>query len=247
MSILEICCDSYEDVIKADRAGADRVELNEAFALGGLTPSLGTLKLSLSDTSLSIICMVRPRLGGFCYDDAEYQVMREDARQFLEAGAHGLAFGFLTKEGHPDLPRIRSMVDLVHGAGVEAVFHRAFDLCVRQEEACEGLIACGVDRILSSGGRETAVQGKDRLRRLQERFGSRIQLLAGSGVQAENILSLREETGLDQFHSSCRDYREDPTTSNPFLSYGFYPAPRENAHNVVNEEKVRKLRSLLDA
>ena len=42
-SVLEICCGSFEDVKTAYENGADRVELNSALYLGGLTPSLANL------------------------------------------------------------------------------------------------------------------------------------------------------------------------------------------------------------
>jgi copper homeostasis protein CutC len=43
---LEICTASVEDCVKAESGGADRVELNCALMLGGLTPSLGALRES---------------------------------------------------------------------------------------------------------------------------------------------------------------------------------------------------------
>ena len=41
--LLEICCGSFEDVKTAWENGANRVELNSALYLGGLTPSLANL------------------------------------------------------------------------------------------------------------------------------------------------------------------------------------------------------------
>ena len=41
--LLEICCGSFEDVKTAWQNGADRVELNSALYLGGLTPSTANL------------------------------------------------------------------------------------------------------------------------------------------------------------------------------------------------------------
>ena len=42
--LLEICCGSFEDVKTAWQNGADRVELNSALYLGGLTPSTANLQ-----------------------------------------------------------------------------------------------------------------------------------------------------------------------------------------------------------
>ena len=90
----EICCGGYEDALQASRGGARRVELNSALYLGGLTPGLGTLKLTKEKTDLTVISMVRPRGGGFCYSEAEYAAMLRDAEELLRAGTDGIAFGF---------------------------------------------------------------------------------------------------------------------------------------------------------
>lgn len=92
--IVEICCGSYSDALAAWKAGATRIELNSALSLGGLTPSLATLKMTKQNTGLKVITMIRPRGAGFCYDEEEYEVMKQDAKIMLENGADGLAFGF---------------------------------------------------------------------------------------------------------------------------------------------------------
>ena len=90
--LLEICCGSADDVFEAARAGADRVELNSAMFLGGLTPSVGTVR-EAKRAGLPVMAMVRPREGGFCYTEHEFAAMREDAQALLEAGADGIVFG----------------------------------------------------------------------------------------------------------------------------------------------------------
>ena len=87
--IIEICCGSYEDALNAYHGGAKRIELNNALHLGGLTPSLATLKLTKKNTNLKVITMVRPRGAGFCYNEIEFEVMKEDAKSLLENGADG--------------------------------------------------------------------------------------------------------------------------------------------------------------
>ena len=126
--MIEICCGSYEDALAASRGGAERIELNCALALGGLTPSVGCLRLVKKNTALKVISMVRPRGAGFCYTETEAEQMFEDARALLENGSDGLAFGFLTEDGEIDAERTGEMIRLIHSYdGREAVFHRAFD------------------------------------------------------------------------------------------------------------------------
>ena len=240
-AMIEICCGSYEDALAAERGGAARIELNSALALGGLTPSAGCVKLVKEHTGLKVVSMVRPRGAGFCYTEAETEQMFADARELLEAGSDGLAFGFLTEDHRVDLEKTGRMVELIHSYKKEAVFHRAYDCVHDPRAAMESLIALGVDRVLTSGLREKAEEGAGLLKELQETYGSRIQILAGSGVNAGNAKALMEKTGLCQVHSSCKDWRRDETTSGEYVNYRFAPAPHEDDYDVVSEELVRKL------
>ena len=124
--LLEICCGSADDVIEAERGGADRVELNSNLFQGGLTPTLGTLRTVKRRARVPVMCMVRPRAGGFCYTDTEFEVAREDARLLLENGADGLVFGFLHADGTVDAERTKTLVRLCEGR--PCVFHRALDV-----------------------------------------------------------------------------------------------------------------------
>ena len=62
--IVEVCAGSYQDCLAAYRGGAQRAELNSALSVGGLTPSVAALRRAKQETSLKIICMVRPRAAG---------------------------------------------------------------------------------------------------------------------------------------------------------------------------------------
>lgn len=241
MILLEVCCGSAEDVLAAERGGADRAELNSALSLGGLTPDLGSLILCKEKAAIPVIAMLRPRGGGFCYSDVEYQTMRRSAECLLVAGADGLAFGFLTADRRVDRERTSSLVSLVHSYGKEAVFHRAFD-CVRDfPEAVEILMEAGVDRILTSGGEVTALLGKERLKELQEIYGSRLEILAASGVRSDNVSELLG-AGICQVHSSCRGYREDKTAQGNGVSFSYAGMPEWYHYEMVSEEEVRNLK-----
>ena len=93
--LFEVCCGSAEDAIEAAKGGAQRVELNSDLFHGGLTPTVGALQVAKRHIDIPVMCMVRPREGGFCYTDVEFEVMLADARALLDAGADGIVFGFL--------------------------------------------------------------------------------------------------------------------------------------------------------
>ena len=159
--IIEICCGSYEDALNAYYGRAKRIELNSALHLGGLTPSIASLKLTKKNTNLKIITMIRPRGAGFCYNDIEFEVMKEDARCMLENKADGIAFGCLNQDGSINEKQTKEMIDIIKEYQGEVVFHRAFDCVADPYASIELLIHLGVDRILTSGLKPKAMDGKE--------------------------------------------------------------------------------------
>ena len=170
---IEICCGSAQDCLAAQAGGADRIELNSALALGGLTPTLANLIQAKKAVSLPIIAMVRSRGAGFCTTDAEFEILLTDAELLLKHGAAGLAFGALNADRTINAAQTRAMADLAHQYGREFVFHRAFDCTVDFDAAMRQLIDWKVDRVLTSGGEAKAEQGIETIARLQRNYGSR--------------------------------------------------------------------------
>lgn len=236
--IIEVCCTSAEDAIRAFKAGADRVELNCDMDAGGLTPTVGSLIEVKNSCTGPVICMLRPRAGGFCYTDTEYSVMKRDAKMLMEAGADGIAFGFLTAEGHIDVNRCQEMVDLI-GAG-EAVFHRAFDSVTGDKVKAMSILAmCGVTRVLTSGGEPTAKEGADIIRKCVDEFSGKIQVLAGGGVRPHNVKEIVESTGCKQVHFTCNKEIPDVESAKSLLSFDSSPSALNNTLKVLDEEKLQ--------
>ncbi len=192
--IIEVCAGSYEDCLAAQKGGASRVELNSALSVGGLSPSVATLRNVKNDTDLKVICMVRPRAGGFCYSDLEARIMLDEAKDLLEAGADGIAFGFLNPDGTVHLELTKAMADLIHSYPErEAVFHRAIDVTPDLLVALEQLKELGIDRVLTSGNQAKALQGCDLIRQMNEAADGKIEILPGSGVNASNAKTILEQ------------------------------------------------------
>ena len=237
--VIEICAGSYQDCITAYKGGAQRVELNSALSVGGLTPSIATLKRVKKEACLKVICMVRIRAAGFCYDKEDIELMLEQAKLLLENGADGIAFGFLNEDGTIYEKATRQMIDLIHFYHKEAVFHRAFDITKDPFQAIETLINLKCDRILTSGQKSKAMQGVELIKELQEKYGQQIELLVGSGMNHKNIQEMKNYTKIKQVHSSCKGYRIDPTTSNDSVSYSYID--NTNQYDVVDFDLVEKL------
>lgn len=239
--LAEICCGSYYDAKQAALGGAKRIELNGALMLGGLTPTAATVYMVKQEFDLKVIAMVRPRGAGFCYLDEEFAVMERECREVLMAGADGVAFGCLKADGSLDVERNQRLVDLIKCVGKEAVFHRAFDCTADPFQAAEQLIGLGVDRLLTSGQKPKAMEGRDLIRSLQERFGENIEILAGSGVNAGNARELAEYTGISQVHSSCKTWIQDATTVKNGVSYSIAGGDLAMCYDAVSRELVKEL------
>lgn len=239
--MVEICCGSYYDAMQAYLGKAKRIELNSGLHLGGLTPSIGTLKLTKKNTDLKVICMVRTRGAGFHYLPEDFETMLEDCQALMENGADGIAFGCLKEDGNIDEEQTKQMIDIIKKYNGEVVFHRAFDCVSDPYSSIETLIALGVDRVLTSGLQAKAMDGKKLIKDLQEKYGDKIQILAGSGMNASNAKEMMEYAGIYQVHSSCKDWLNDPTTSGEFVSYSYAGSPHENDYDVVSKELVEKL------
>lgn len=203
----EICANSVESCLAAQEGGADRVELCAGIPEGGTTPSYGEIKLArklLTKTKLHVI--IRPRGGDFLYTPLELERMEEDIRICRELGVDGVVFGCLTEEGEIDREANRRLVELARPMSV--TFHRAFDRTADPMKALEDIIFLGCNRILTSGQQPKAIDGISLLAQLEKKLKEYplppIQLLAGSGVNEENIRQIFDATGIHEYHFSAR-------------------------------------------
>lgn len=242
--LLEIIATSAADCAVIEEAGADRIELCSALALGGLTPSAALVQRARAMTHLPIMMMLRPREGGFCYSAEEFRQMALDLKFGLAAGVDGFVFGCLNADGTVDARRTAHLVKLA--AGRQTVFHRAFDVTPDPLATLETLIALGVTRLLTSGQQPTAWEGADLIRRLIEQAAGRIEILPGSGIRAEHVAALVQRTGATQVHASAsRADLDSSTLANPKLTFGGQTDRQGERHRVADAVQVSALRQTL--
>ena len=202
--LFEICANGVESCIAAQDGGADRVELCSSIPEGGCTPSYGEIKQArkvLGPTRLHVI--IRPRGGDFVYSPLEVERMSDDIAVARELGADGVVFGCLTAEGDVDKEVCAKLMKAAEGMSV--TFHRAFDCCRDPGQALEDIVELGFNRILTSGQQPTAESGIDLLKELNDRAAGRVALIAGCGVNEDNIARICEATGVHEFHFSARE------------------------------------------
>lgn len=242
--LLEICVGSVDDALAAVAGGADRLELNGALSLGGLTPSAGLFAEVRRRVSLPLVVMVRPRSGGFCYSQTDFAVMSRDADAFAAAGADGLAFGILTAGGEIDVKRCRMLRELCRGRA--AVFHRAFDVTPDPFAALETLIDLGIARVMTSGQAESAAEGAGLIADLTARAAGRIEVLAAGRINAASVGEVLARTGCTQVHASVRSTDRDPSVSaRPWVRFGSGSPVAENEFDRTDVEAVMALRAAL--
>jgi len=203
---LEIIGFNLDSCIAAQEAGAHRIELCDNPSDGGTTPSYGFIKAARKNLSIELYVMIRPRGGDFMYSDDEFEIMKTDIEMCRQYGCDGIVIGLLKKDGTIDKKRCSELIDTAYPLGV--TFHRAFDRAKDPSRALEDVIETGCERILTSGQRPKAIDGAQIIKELITQAADRIIIMPGSGVDAGNIISLAENTGAIEFHSSASIYSE---------------------------------------
>lgn len=237
--LLEVCVDSIESALAAERGGAHRVELCSSLFEGGVTPSMGLIAIAREMLSIGIHVLVRPRSGDFYYSDEEVRVMQLDISSFKKLGVDGVVLGILGPDGRVDVDRTRQLVDLA--SPMKVTFSRAFDMSCDLFQSLQDLQAAGVHSVLTSGGKQTAVEGADALRRLVEAGEDRISIMAGGGIEASNVADLIERTCVQGVHASLKFTVPSPMRfQNGEIAMGTAKG-REYQRFVVQQDQVQKL------
>jgi copper homeostasis protein len=243
MVVLEICVDSIQSAIAAERGGAHRIELCSALAEGGVTPSSGLITAVRSRMTLPLYIIVRPRGGDFLYSSDEFEIMRQDVLTAKQLGADGVVLGILREDGTVDVERTRSLIEIARP--MQVTFHRAFDMSSGLGRALEDVIATGGDRILNSGGEQSAEAGISNIAALVRQAAGSIADMAGAGINLTNVRDILDRTGVREIHTTARakissrmQYR------NQRLSMGLMEE-REYEQFVTTEKKVSELSAAL--
>lgn len=203
--LVEICANSFVSARNAQLAGADRIELCTELAVGGITPSYGLIKKVTEELDIPVYVLIRPRSGSFCYDDAEFDIMKRDIEFCRETGCAGIVSGALTRENDLDAERTGELVNI--SGPLPFTFHRAFDWVNHPLETADQLRELGVKRILTSGQKSTASEGMDMLVRLQEHCNGRPVIMSGGGINVDNITDF-SENGFREIHFSATTFRQ---------------------------------------
>lgn len=203
--LLEIASNSVASALAAQAGGADRIELFDNLAQGGTTPSRGSVAVARDRLRIPLFVLIRPRPGDFHYDAQETEVMLRDIESCRQLGCDGVVIGALDADGAVDVPLCRELIAAAGSLGT--TFHRAFDAASDLQAAMEQVIDLGCHRILSSGGAASAMAGSPMLRQLAAQAAGRIHLMAGAGLDADNIADVANQSGCNELHASAKAVR----------------------------------------
>ena len=196
--IKEACVESFEKALEAQNNGANRIELCENLAVGGTTPSYGTVKICLEKLNIPIFPMIRARGGNFVYSKDEIKIMKEDIKIFKELGVKGVVLGCLTSDNKIDLEFTKELVDLAYP--MEVTFHKSIDEILNPLDYIDDLVNIGIKRILTSGGKATALEGKDLINEMIKKSNGRLKIVVAGKVTKENLNRLSNLISADEFH-----------------------------------------------
>ena len=198
--IIEVCAESYEYALKAEKAGADRIELCKDLHLDGLTPDYESAKKTIDSLNIPVFILIRPREGDFIYSNEEFELMKMDIIKFKEMGCKGIVSGVLNDDNSVDVKRTKDLIEL--SRPLEFTFHRAFDIVSDPLKEIEILIRLGVDRILTSGQKNKATEGLYLLEKLNNISKKRIVIMPGSGISNTNF---KKFNSFNEIHGSFKD------------------------------------------
>ena len=200
--IMEVCVESVESAVNAERGGARRIELCSNLSDGGTTPSVGLLKVVKSNVKIPVFVIIRPRGGDFLYSNTDFEVMKQDVQFLLKEGADGIVFGILNRDGAVDESRCLEILKLIP-PHIPTTFHRAFDMTKDPLVAVDTLINLGFKRILTSGQACAAIEGIQLIKGLITRGGRAITIMPGCGINSGNLDEILAKTGAVEFHGSA--------------------------------------------
>lgn len=194
---LEVCLSSDHTALLrhnskvAFASGASRIELCSQLSCGGLSPSIEAISHVVTQQPKHKECIVMLRSANdFFIDTARLYQLQQQLQQFAQAGASGVALGFIDHDSNIATQPCQSLIAMARDLKLSITFHRAFDAVANWRQAADTLLELGVDRVLSSGSEWTsqldAAHSINHLTRLLHHFSGEIELVIGGGVTPQH-------------------------------------------------------------
>lgn len=210
---IEVCLDSIDSAINAQKGGADRIELCDNMFHGGTTPSYGIIKVVRELLSIDVNVIIRPRGGDFLYSESDFKSMIYDIDMCKSLGVNGVVFGILKGDGSVDIKRCSRLIEAARP--MTATFHRAFDVARDPFQALEDIVGMGFERILTSGQESSVLEGSYLISKLIDRSGDRIIIMPGCGIKPRNFSRIHSLLGAKEYHLQINEEVESSMDFRP--------------------------------
>lgn len=200
--IKEVCVENLQQALKAEKKGADRIELCGHLNLGGITPARELIVAAKKQLKIPVRIMIRPRGGNFMYSEKELQTMMATIEFCKAVGVEGVVFGILNIANSLNLKEISVLAKIA--SPLKVVIHKAIDETPNPLEELINL--CGIEEIttvLTSGGKKTAFKGKEILKQMLNICQDRIEIMPGGKVTTNNIQELHHFLNAKAYHGKC--------------------------------------------
>lgn len=242
---LEICVYNLQSCLAAEQGGADRIELCASMPEGGITPSYALIEQAKENLNIEVMVMVRPRGGDFFYDDWEFKQMKKDIELCGKIGVTGVVFGILNNDGSIDKERNKILLDVA--GDMHTCFHRAVDMSSNYVKAVEDVANLGFTRILTSGAKNKAIDGLDNIQKISKLLNGKIEIMAGSGVNPNNIQHIYNKAKVQAFHFSAKKIVQGGMIfKNPAVSMGGFSEVSEYDIAISDVHEIRKAKNVIN-
>jgi Uncharacterized protein involved in copper resistance len=230
--------------LDAANNGADRIELCSGFAEGGLSPSVGTIELVRESVSIPVHVLIRPRVGDFVYDRIELLAMEKEILTCKKMGVSGVVIGVLNGDTSINTEALKHLIDVARPMSV--TFHRAFDQCAMPLDELQKLIDCSVNRVLTSGCKNSVMEGLPMLQQLVKTAGDKIIVLPGGGINPGNAKTIAETLGVKELHLSGKKLVESPMQGLSSLSLCSPNEVKDFSWYECNGENIRAIKKAFE-
>lgn len=237
---LEICANGVKSAIAAQNGGANRIELCTNLLEGGTTPSYGIIEWCTNNLAIEVWPIIRPRGGDFVYSKEEFETILIDINYAKQVGCTGIVVGILNQQANVDIERCAEIIAMAYPMPV--VFHRAFDRCANLESALTQIIDLGFVRVLTSGGKSNAYDGRFTIANLVKQAAGKIEIMPGAGITAGNLVEIAEITKATSFHTTAKSLvNNDPSFASSLITTIDY------SHQETDVAKVKELKNILNS
>jgi copper homeostasis protein len=197
--IKEVCVDSLDDAINAEKNGANRIELCGRLDLDGLTPSKDLIKSAFSILKIPIRVMIRPKHPSFVYSEDEISTMIDDIKFCKNIGLDGVVFGCLDEEYNFEMKQINRLSEVAKPLNV--IIHKAIDSTSSVIESLS-LISknSNINGVLTSGGERFAINAVETLKKMLVLVPNRFEIIIAGGITFQNFDKLNDIVNGKFYH-----------------------------------------------